>query len=69
MDECSPMEIVAEGTGLQPGIWPKVTDPTPPEHMTAHDGNGRTMRDTFLRNGVAVETEEWKALTRGDAAE
>ena len=69
MDECSPMAIVAEGAGPQPGIWPEVTNPTPPERMTAHDGNGRTMRDTFLREGVAVETDEWKALVEGQAAE
>ena len=69
MDEVSPMAIVAEGAGPQPGIWPDVTNPTPPERMTADDGNGRSMRDTFLREGTAVETEEWKALNRGEAAE
>lgn len=69
MDEVAPLEIVAEGSGPQPGIWPEVTNPTPPERMTAHDGNGRTMRETFLRDGTAVETEEWKALMTADAAE
>lgn len=69
MDEVAPLEIVAEGSGPQPGIWPEVTNPTPPERMTAHDGNGRTMRETFLRDGTAIETEEWKALMTADAAE
>ena len=62
MDEVAPMAIVAEGAGPQPGIWPEVTNPTPPERMTAHDGNGRTMRETFLREGLARESEEWKAM-------
>lgn len=69
MDEVAPLEIVAEGSGPQPGIWPEVTNPTPPERMTAHDGNGRTMRETFLRDGTAIETEEWKSLMTADAAE
>ena len=30
--------------------------------MTAHDGNGHSMRETFLREGLATETDEWKAL-------
>ena len=62
MNEVEPMEIVAEGAGPQPGIWPEVADPTPPERMTAHGGNGLTMRETFLRDGTAIETDEWKAL-------
>ena len=62
MDEVAPLEIVAEGAGPQPGIWPEVTEPTPPERMTAHGGNGLTMRETFLREGTAKETDEWKAL-------
>ena len=62
MDEVAPLEIVAEGAGPQPGVWPEVTSPTPPERMTAHDGNGHSMRETFLREGLATETDEWKAL-------
>ena len=69
MDEVSPMAIVDEGAGPQPGVWPEVTNPTPPERMTAHGGNGYTMRQTFLRDGLARETDEWKALNRGEAAE
>ena len=62
MNEVEPKEIVAEGAGPPPGIWPEVADPTPPERMTAHGGNGLTMRETFLRDGTAIETDEWKAL-------
>ena len=62
MDEVDPLDIVAEGAGPQPGVWPEVTNPTAPEHMIAHDGNGHTMRETFLAHGLAVETDEWKAL-------
>ncbi len=62
MDEVDPLDIVAEGSGPQPGVWPEVTSPTPPERMTAHAGNGHTMRETFLAHGLAVETNEWKAL-------
>ena len=62
MDEVDPLEIVAEGAGPQPGIWPDVTNPTPPERMTAHGGNGHSMRETFLAQGLATETDEWKAI-------
>ena len=62
MDEEEPMDIVAEGSGPQAGVWPEVTRPTPPEEMTAHPGNGYSMRETFLRAGLARETEEFKAL-------
>jgi hypothetical protein len=65
MDEVEPLEIVAEGPGPQAGVWPEVTEPTPPERMTAHGGNGLTMRETFLREGLARETDEWKALMAG----
>ena len=30
--------------------------------MTAHAGNGHSMRETFLRLGVARETEEYRQL-------
>lgn len=62
MDEDDAMAIVAEGAAPQPGIWPAVTQPTAPEDMTAHAGNGFTMRQTFLRQGLARETAEYRAL-------
>ena len=64
MDEDDPLDIVAEGSGAQPGHWPEVTAPTPPAEMVAHSGNGFTMRETFLREGIgrmkddAVEAAE-----------
>ncbi len=62
MDEVDPLDIVAEGAGPQPGVWPEVTNPTLPEHMTAHGGNGLSMRESFLARGLAIETDEYKAL-------
>lgn len=64
MDEDDPLDIVAEGSAPQPGHWPDVTDPTPPDEMVAHSGNGFTMREAFLREGIgrlkddAVEAAE-----------
>ena len=68
MSEDDPMAIVAEGSGPQPGIWPDVTTPTPPEQMLAHAGNGHEMRETFLRGGTGRDTEEYVRLL-ADAAE
>ncbi len=62
MDEDDPMAIVAEGSGPQPGIWPEVTEPTPPHEMTAYPGNGHTMRATFLAAGLARQSEDYEAL-------
>ncbi|HIF09274.1 MAG TPA: VOC family protein [Sneathiellales bacterium] len=53
MSEDDPMDIVAEGSGPQPGVWPAVTKPTPPAQMVASPGNGLPMRETFLREGKA----------------
>ena len=62
MDEVDPMAIVDEGAGPQPGVWPEVTDPTPPERMTAHPGNAYTMRETFVREGIGRLTEEYETI-------
>ena len=48
MYEVEPLKIVAEGADPQPGHWPEVTNPTPPEKMTATPGNGLLMRPTIL---------------------
>jgi catechol 2,3-dioxygenase-like lactoylglutathione lyase family enzyme len=64
MAEEQPLDIVAEGAEAQPGVWPEVTRPTPPERMVAHAGNGYTMRETFLKQGLARTTEDF-----GEAAE
>jgi catechol 2,3-dioxygenase-like lactoylglutathione lyase family enzyme len=57
-----PLAIVAEGADPQPGIWPKVTQPTPLERMTAHFGNGHEMRATFLLDGTGRDTDEYRLL-------
>jgi catechol 2,3-dioxygenase-like lactoylglutathione lyase family enzyme len=62
MDEDDPMDIVAEGASARPGVWPEVTNPTPPAEMVAHAGNGHTMRESFLRQGLARDTDEYKRL-------
>ncbi|MFQ5973084.1 MAG: VOC family protein [Alphaproteobacteria bacterium] len=57
MDEDDPLEIVAEGAGPQPGIWPEASKRTPPEEMVARPGNGYSMRETFLGDGSARPKE------------
>ena len=71
MEDDEPMAIVAEGAEPQPGIWPAVAEPTPPEQMVAHAGNGSPMRDSFIRQGIARPTEEFLEITGGktEAAE
>jgi hypothetical protein len=62
-----PMPIVAEGPDPQPGLWPQAVRRTPPENWVATAGNGHVMRETFLREGTAVLTEEAaKILARSD---
>lgn len=47
-----PMAIVDEGSKPQPGHWPAVENPTPPEEMIAHSGNGFDMRENMIKNGL-----------------
>ena len=53
IEDDAPLAVAAEGAGLQPGHWPAVTRPTPPEAMTAKPGNGHAMRRSFLERGLA----------------
>ena len=53
VEDDDPLDIVAEGSGPQPGIWQEVTNPTPPEKMTAVPGAGFTMREDWLQAGIA----------------
>ena len=62
MDEDDPLPVVDEGAGPSPGVWPEVTNPTPPERMTARPGNGHSMRETFLRAGIARDKPEYRAI-------
>lgn len=67
--EDDPLAVAEEGSGPQPGIWPDVTSPTPPEQMTAHAGNGHQMRDEFLRKGLAAPKPEFAGETESHAAD
>jgi len=67
MAEDDPMDVVAEGAGPQPGVWPEVTRPTSPEEMTAHAGNGHVMRRTFLDHGLGRLRDDYLELV-GDGA-
>ena len=51
--DTNPLPVAEEGSSPQPGQWPEVTTPTPPEKMTAQPGNGFAMRDDFVRRGIA----------------
>jgi len=57
-----PMAIAAEGAGPQPGHWPEVTNPTPPERMNAHGGNGLDMRKRILDDGLGFENDDYVAI-------
>ena len=67
--EDDPLPVAEEGSAPQPGIWPEVTSPTPPEQMTAHAGNGHQMRDEFLRKGLAAPKPEYAGEFNSDAAD
>lgn len=47
-----PLPVAIEGSKPQKDIWPAVVDPTPPEKMTAHPGNGYKTRKTFIASGM-----------------
>jgi len=61
MYEVEPLDVVAEGADPQPGHWPEVTRPTPPEEMTATSGNGVLMRQAILQSGTGHISEQGKA--------
>ena len=69
MAEDEPMDIVAEGAEPQPGHWPEVTDPTPPDAMTSTSGNAYRMRKEFLDAGVADFKDEFEEIPPVKAAE
>ena len=62
IEDDDPMEIAAEGAEPQPGHWPEVTDPTPPEAMVAHPGNGWPMRDRAVKEGRAKLKPDYAKL-------
>ena len=67
--EDNPLAVAAEGALSQPGNWPDVTNPTPPERMTARPRNGFPTRATFLRDGLAVLKPDFTDDIKLDAAD
>jgi catechol 2,3-dioxygenase-like lactoylglutathione lyase family enzyme len=59
--DVEPLAVAEEGAGPQPGHWPPVTRPTPPERMLAHPGNGHLMRPTFLADHKGRITAQGRA--------
>ena len=57
-----PLPIAAEGAKPQPGHWPEVIRPTPPDGMTAHDGNGHAMRNRILADNLGFENDDYLAI-------
>jgi catechol 2,3-dioxygenase-like lactoylglutathione lyase family enzyme len=68
IEDVKPMAIAAEGAGPQPGHWPEVTRPTPPERMVAHGGNGYAMRESFLKAGTARLKPDYAEIASAAAA-
>jgi catechol 2,3-dioxygenase-like lactoylglutathione lyase family enzyme len=59
--EVDPLPVAQEGSAPQPGHWPEVVSPTPPERMTARPGNGYLMRPTFVQEKLGHVTREGRA--------
>ncbi len=68
-DDDDPLAVTGEGADPQPGVWPQVTAPTPPEQMVANGGNGFAMRADFLARGLARAKPELTQALRAMAAE
>lgn len=66
IEDDDPLAIAAEGAHAQPGHWPEVTNPTPPEKMTARPGNGHAMRDSFLERGIGRLKDDYAAVFGAD---
>ncbi len=58
IEDDDPLDIVVEGSDPQPGHWPAVTNPTSPEEMVAHSGNGNPMRENMVRNGLGRNSRD-----------
>ncbi len=67
--EDDPLPVAGEGSAPQPGHWPEVTAPTPPEEMTAHPGNGYPTREVLLREGKVVLRADYVAGAKPEAAD
>ena len=60
--DSKPLAVAEEGSGPQPGQWPRVVSPTDPSEMVAKPGNGFDMRAEFLRRGLAKLEPEFHDL-------
>ncbi len=58
--EDDPLAVAEEGAEPQPGIWPEVISPTPPEQMIAHPGNGSNMRDVLIERGLVTPKSDYE---------
>ncbi len=57
-DDMTPLPIVAEDSQPQPGHWPEVTNPTPPEKMLCKEPSARyDSVGKFLRDGIVRHRE------------
>lgn len=59
--EREPLKIAEEGAYPQSGHWPEVTNPTPPEEMTASSSDDLMLRETMIKSGKGKVTEQGKA--------
>ncbi len=57
--DADPVPAAREGMDPQPGHWPAVTRPTPPDQYIAKGGFGEINRRAFLDGGNARYTEEF----------
>lgn len=57
-DDLNPLPIVAEGSQPQPGHWPEVVSPTPPEKMVCKEPSaGYESVGKFLKEGIVRRRE------------
>ena len=49
-----PLPVATEGSNPQEDVWPDVINPTPPDKMIAHPGNGYHTRKIIMDLGMAV---------------
>ena len=66
--EDDPLAVAEEGAEPQPGIWPEVTFPTPPNQMTADPGNGFNMRDVLIERGQMAPKSDYAMDTEDQAS-
>ena len=53
-----PIDVAAEGSTAQPGVWPQPSEPATLAALSIKPGNGHAMRDAFVSEGKAVAKPE-----------